>query len=64
MLILTRKYGQSIMIGNDIKVCVLGISPYGQVKLGFKAPDDISVHREEIWHRIKDDQRGKKDASM
>lgn len=62
MLILSRKYGQSVIIGNDIRVCVLGISEYGQIKLGFEAPDDVSVHREEIWQRIKDDQKDKYDS--
>ncbi|OQX92722.1 MAG: carbon storage regulator [candidate division Zixibacteria bacterium 4484_95] len=56
MLILTRKLGESITIGDNIKVTVLGI--YGkQVKLGVTAPDRVSVHREEIFLRIQDENR-------
>lgn len=52
MLILTRKVGESIMIGKDIAVKVLGIRG-GQAKLGIEAPRDLPVHREEIYERIK-----------
>jgi carbon storage regulator len=56
MLILTRKLGESITIGDNIKVSVLGI--YGkQVKLGVEAPERVSVHREEIFLRIQDENR-------
>lgn len=56
MLILTRKLGESITIGDNIKVTVLGI--YGkQVKLGIEAPERVSVHREEIFLRIQDENR-------
>jgi len=56
VLILTRKLGESITIGDNIKVTVLGI--YGkQVKLGVTAPDRVSVHREEIFLRIQDENR-------
>ena len=51
MLILTRKIGESIMIGDDIKLNVLSVRG-GQVRLGFHAPQDVPVHREEIYFRI------------
>lgn len=52
MLILTRKIGESLLIGDDIEITVLSVRG-GQVKLGVKAPKEISVHREEIYQRIK-----------
>ena len=56
MLILTRKLGESITIDNEIKITVLGI--YGkQVKLGILAPDRVSVHREEIFKRIQEENQ-------
>jgi len=56
VLILTRKLGESITIDNDIKITVLGI--YGkQVKLGILAPDKVSVHREEIFKRIQEENQ-------
>ncbi|MCK4858694.1 MAG: carbon storage regulator CsrA [candidate division Zixibacteria bacterium] len=65
MLILTRKLGESITIGDNIKVTVLGI--YGkQVRLGIDAPLKVVVHREEVYVRIQNENRkaaqaGKKD---
>ena len=56
MLILTRKLGESITIENDIKITVLGI--FGkQVKLGIIAPDRVSVHREEIFKKIQEENQ-------
>ncbi len=52
MLILTRKLGESITITENIKITVLGIAGK-QVKLGISAPDNVSVHREEIFNKIK-----------
>lgn len=52
MLILTRKLGESITIAENIKITVLGIAGK-QVKLGILAPDNVSVHREEIFNKIK-----------
>ena len=52
MLILTRKIGEAIAIGEDIKLTVLGIQGK-QVKLGITAPDKISVYREEIFKKIQ-----------
>lgn len=52
MLILTRKMGESLLVGDDVEITVLSIRG-NQVKLGVKAPQDISVHRQEIYQRIK-----------
>lgn len=51
MLILTRKIGEAIIIGDNIVVNVLGIRGL-QVRLGIEAPRDVSVHREEVYQRI------------
>jgi carbon storage regulator len=51
VLILTRKVGESIMIGESVEVKVLGIRA-GQIKIGIDAPIDLEVHREEIYRRI------------
>jgi carbon storage regulator len=52
MLILTRRVGETIMINDDITITVLGVKG-NQVRLGINAPRDVSVHREEIYHRIQ-----------
>lgn len=52
MLILTRKIGESLLIGDKVEITVLNIRG-SQVKLGVKAPKEIAVHREEIYQRIK-----------
>lgn len=54
MLILTRKSGESISIGHDIKVTILGISGK-QVKIGISAPDRVLVYREEIYRKIQNE---------
>ncbi|MGR6980629.1 carbon storage regulator CsrA [Testudinibacter sp. P27/CKL/0425] len=53
MLILTRKIGESLLIGEDISISVLSVRG-NQVKIGVNAPKDVSVHREEIYQRLKD----------
>jgi carbon storage regulator len=53
MLILTRRVGETLMIGDDVSVTVLGVKG-NQVRLGINAPKNVSVHREEIYKRIKD----------
>ena len=55
MLILTRKTGESIMIGDSVLVKVLGVRA-GQIKIGVDAPKDLPVHREEIYKRIQEEQ--------
>ena len=52
MLILTRRVGETVMIGNEVTVTVLGVKG-NQVRLGINAPKDVAVHREEIFERIK-----------
>jgi len=56
MLVLTRKLGEVMRIGDDVKITVLEIRA-GQVKLGIEAPRDVAVNREEIWARIYEDRR-------
>lgn len=58
MLILTRRVGETLVIGDDIVVNVLGVKG-NQVRIGVEAPKDVSVHREEIYDRIQADNNGK-----
>ena len=52
MLILTRRVGETLMIGDDVTVTVLGVKG-NQVRIGVQAPKDVAVHREEIYQRIE-----------
>jgi len=55
MLILTRRVGETLVIGDDVQVTVLGVKG-NQVRLGINAPKDVSVHREEIYERIQQEK--------
>jgi carbon storage regulator len=57
MLILTRRVGETVMIGNEVTVTVLGVKG-NQVRIGVNAPKDVAVHREEIYERIKREEDG------
>jgi carbon storage regulator len=52
MLILTRRVGESIMIGSDVELTVLGVKG-AQIRVGVRAPKNVAVHREEIYERIQ-----------
>ena len=58
MLILTRRIGESVHIGDDIRLTVLGVRD-SQVRIGINAPKEVPVHREEIYYRIKHEQEMK-----
>ncbi len=56
MLILTRRVGETLMVGDDVTITVLGVKG-NQVRIGINAPKDVPVHREEIYLRIKDEEQ-------
>lgn len=57
MLILTRRVGETLMVGDDVTVTVLGVKG-NQVRIGVNAPKDVAVHREEIYERIRNEKEG------
>lgn len=57
MLILTRRVGETLMIGDEVSVTVLGVKG-NQVRIGINAPKDIAVHRQEIYERIQREAEG------
>jgi carbon storage regulator len=57
MLILTRRVGETLMVGDDVTVTVLGVKG-NQVRIGVNAPKDVAVHREEIYDRIRKENEG------
>lgn len=57
MLILTRRVSETVMIGDDVTVTVLGVKG-NQVRIGINAPKNVEVHREEIFERIKKERAG------
>ncbi len=63
MLILTRRVGETLVIGDDVSITVLGVKG-NQVRVGINAPKDVSVHREEIYERIHNEKIPEDESNM
>lgn len=63
MLILTRRVGESILIGDDVTITVLGVKG-NQVRIGIAAPKDMAVHREEIHEKIRQEKEKEKEKDQ
>lgn len=61
MLILTRRIGETLMVGDDVTITVLGVKG-NQVRIGVNAPKEVAVHREEIYQRIQKEKGGEAPA--
>ena len=63
MLILTRRVGETLMVGDEVTVTVLGVKG-NQVRIGVNAPKDIAVHREEIYQHIQKEKEDKEETNI
>ncbi|WP_411358994.1 carbon storage regulator CsrA [Pseudidiomarina salilacus] len=61
MLILSRRVGETLMIGDDVKITILKVSG-NQIRIGVEAPKDVSVHREEVYQRVLQEKQSDVDA--
>lgn len=63
MLVLSRKIGEILMVGNDIQIAVLGVNG-NQIRLGITAPRDVSIHREEVYKKIQAEGARKSESAV
>lgn len=61
MLILTRRIGETVVVGDDVFITILGIKG-NQIRLGFDAPDHVSIHRQEIYLKVQDEKTMRLDS--